>query len=185
MPQLPKLPSLALLLLAASLAAAGCGDSRKGGSGIAPVNTGTGYIATVGTISTTRLEAGMIQLFSINVKANEDVLLEKLHVKVFGSSGIQLLGYEVRQNNTATLPNSVTNFNVPPTFPIEDDVPLNLFLRRDETQTLVFYVHLRLVPKETTMHGEVLGIVGRSSNRGQPLDPLPGPLVGPTIHTIP
>lgn len=194
-PRTPKEGTMPMLLqrvlilvpvvVATSLAAIGCGDSRRGGSDIAPVNTGTGYVATVGTITTTRLEAGLVQLFSINVTAKEDLLLEKLHVKLFGSSGIQLLGYEVRRADTSTLINSVTNFQSPPIFPIEDDIPLNLFMRRDEIQTLVFYVHLRVVPRETTMHGEILGIIGRSSNRGLPLDPLPGTLIGPIVRASP
>lgn len=185
MPQIVRNSLTVCLLLTAASLAAGCGGSRRDGGGVAPVSSGTGYVASVGTISTTRLEAGMIQLFSVNVRANEDLLLEKLHVKIFGSSGVQLLGYEVRQSNSATLINSVTNFQSPPIFPIEDDVPLNLFMRRDEVQTLVFYAHLRVVPREATMHGEVLGIISRSSNRGLPLDPLPGSLIGPIVRASP
>ncbi|MGE3278426.1 MAG: hypothetical protein AB7J40_01310 [Candidatus Altimarinota bacterium] len=170
---------LAFLLIAAS--STGCGDKDRS-IVIAPI-TSEGYTLKVLPPNITRLEIGEKQVFKFEVKAHEDIFIDRIVAKFHSTGTVWIEEVEARDGTAITLVNSHTLFHTPPTFPLEMPIVFNSFIPQGTTKTYFIFLDLTKVDPNSTLRMDLLMLTGKVTNRGIDLYPLPETLNGPTISS--
>jgi len=170
--------ALALMIV---LTSSGCGGKSRGG--VAAVGS-QGYTLSSQPLNRT-LQTGENALFKFVFTANEEIFLDRIGTR-FESNGssIKIRHLEMREgSNLTTLPNSIVAFSTPPTFPLETSIIMNRLVRQGETITFVVIADLQQVGTDQTLQMKLVNVFGRANFRGVDIDPLPAPILGPTLSS--
>jgi len=168
-----------LLPLLIAVTNTGCGDKDRNVV-IAPI-TSEGYTLKVLPPNINQLQIGENQVFKFEVKAHEDIFIDRIVAKFHATGTIWIEEVEARDQTAATLINSNTFFHTPPTFPLEMPIVFNSFISQGTTKTYFIFLDLTRVDPGSSLRMDLLMLTGRVTNRGIDLYPLSETLNGPTI----
>lgn len=149
----------------------GCGSSSRGGAfpsyNLRPLPLDNGV-----------LTLGFNQIFSIEMTALQDTIVDALVVDVLASPQVDIAGVEVRDETTQTIGNSVQRFPFRPTYPLRLQIPLNQFIPAGKKKVFVVYADVINFGRANNLQVVLLNILATTPGNVI-LPPLGAPIQGP------
>jgi hypothetical protein len=159
------------MLSSAALILIGCGSDSRGGS--FPT-----YIIRTLPLDNGVLTLGFNQIFSIELTAQQDMIVDALVIDILASAPVDIAGVEMRDETTQTIGNSVLRFPFRPVYPLRLQIPANQFVPAGKKKVFVIYADVISFGRANNLQVTLLDILATTPGNVI-LPPLGAPILGP------